>query len=114
MKEYINNWEYMQINSVMENGDKISLERFTLFLDDYNNVIIIGGNDSKGNVNQELYSINLENNEINSIGKIDTTALYIGQNIQLDDSNFAIYDSRNGLHFFNKELDYHEIYNFNI
>ena len=114
MKEYINNWEYMQINSLMENGDKISLERFTLFLDDYNNVIILGGNDSKGNVNQEIYGINLENNEISSIGKIDTSALYIGQNIQLDESIFAIYDSRNGLHFFNKELDYHEIYNFNI
>ena len=114
MKEYINNWEYMQINSVMENGDKISLERFTLFLDDYNNVIILGGNDNKGNVNQDIFGLNLANNEISVIGKIDTCALYIGQNIQLDESIFAIYDSRNGLHFFNKELDYHEIYNFNI
>ena len=48
------------------------------------------------------------------IGKIDTCALYLGQNIQLDESLFAIYDINNGLHFFNKELDYHEIYNFNI
>ena len=114
MKEYINNWEYIQINSIMENINKISLERFTLFLDDYNNIIIFGGNDSRGNVNQEIYSINLENKEINAIGKIDTTSLYIGQNIQLEESIFAIYDSRNGLHFFNKELDYHEIYNFTI
>ena len=114
MREYINNWEYMQINSVMENGDKISLERFTLFLDDYNNIIILGGNDSKGNVNQDIFGLNLVNNEISVIGKIDTCALYIGQNIQLDESIFAIYDSKNGLHFFNKELDYHEIYNFNI
>ena len=114
MSEYINNWEYMQINNAMENGDKISLERFTLFLDDYNNVIILGGNDSKGNINQDIYGLNLDNTEIGVIGKIDTSALYIGQNIQIDDSIFAIYDSRNGLHFFNKELDYHEIYNFNL
>ena len=114
MKEYINNWEHMQINSVMENGDKINLERFTLFLDDFNNVIILGGNDDKGNANQDIYGINLSNNEISAIGKIDTSALYIGQNNQLDESIFAIYDTRNGLHFFNKELDYHEIYNFNM
>ena len=112
MSEYINNWEYMQINSVMENGDKISLERFTVFMDDYSNVIILGGNDNKGNVNQEIYGLNLANNELNVIGKIDTCALYIGQNVQLDESIFAIYDTKNGLHFFNKELDYHEIYNF--
>ena len=112
MSEYINNWEYMQINSVMENGDKISLERFTVFMDDYSNVIILGGNDNKGNVNQEIYGLNLVNNELNVIGKIDTCALYIGQNVQLDESIFAIYDTKNGLHFFNKELDYHEIYNF--
>ena len=114
MKEYINNWEYMQINSIEEIGEKISLERFTVFLDDFNNVIILGGNDSKGNVNQDIIGLNLADNEISVIGKIDTCALYIGQNVQLDDSIFAIYDSRNGLHFFNKELDYHEIYNFNI
>ena len=112
MSEYINNWEYMQINGLMENGDKISLERFTVFMDDYNNVIILGGNDNKGNVNQEIYGLNLCNNELNIIGKIDTCALYIGQNVQLDESIFAIYDTKNGLHFFNKELDYHEIYNF--
>ena len=114
MNDYINNWEFLKINSCIENCDKISLERFTLFLDDYNNVIIFGGNDIKGNVNHNIYGLNLENNEISAIGKIDTSALYIGQNIQLDESIFAIYDSRNGLHFFNKELDYHEIYNFNL
>ena len=114
MNAYINNWEFLQINSCLENEDKVSLERFTLFLDDYNNVIILGGNDGKGNANQDIYGLNLDNNEISSIGKIDTSALYIGQNIQLGKSIFAIYDTRNGLHFFNKELDYHEIYNFNM
>ena len=114
MNAYFNNWEFFEINNFLENGDKMSLERFTLFLDDYNNVIIFGGKDSKGNANQDIYGLNIVNNEINAIGKIDTSALYIGQNIQLNESIFAIYDSRNGLHLFNKELDYHEIYNFNI
>ena len=83
-------------------------------MDDFNNVIILGGDDGEGNDNQEIYGFNLQSNEINIIGKIDTCALYSGQNIQLDDSIFVIYDNKNGLHFFNKELDYHEIYNFNI
>ena len=116
MKDYINNWEHMEVYTynLLENEEKINLERFTLFLDDYNNVIILGGNDNKDNENQDIYGFNLDNNKITTIGKIDSSALYIGQNIQLDDSIFAIYDTKNGLHFFNKELDYHEIYNFNI
>ena len=114
MKEYVKNWECIQIYSLIENGRQIGLEKFTAYLDDYNNVIILGGNDDKGEQNQDIYGLNLENNEINIIGKIDTCALYSGQNIQLNDSIFAIYDMKNGLHFFNKELDYHEIYNFNL
>ena len=114
MKDYVKNWECIQIYSLIENGKQIGLEKFTSYLDDYNNVIILGGNDEKGEQNQDIYGLNLENNEINIIGKIDTCALYSGQNIQLNDSIFAIYDMKNGLHFFNKELDYHEIYNFNI
>ena len=112
MNENINNWEYIQIKSINEN--KISLENFSLFLDDFNNIIILGGNDSKGNYNKDIYKLNLVNNTINVIGKIDGMALYMGQSIQLGDSIFVIYDSNNGLHFFNKELDYHEIYNFNL
>ena len=114
MKEYVKNWECIKIYSLLENGKQIGLENFTAYLDDYNNVIILGGKDENGEDNQDIYGLNLENNEINVIGKIDTCALYSGQNIQLNDSIFAIYDMKNGLHFFNKELDYHEIYNFNI
>ena len=114
MKEYIKNWECIKIYSLLENGKQIGLENFTAYLDDYNNIIILGGKDEKGEDNQDIYGLNLENNEINDIGKIDTCALYSGQNLQLNDSIFAIYDMKNGLHFFNKELDYHEIYNFNI
>ena len=58
----------------------------------FNNVIILGGDDGQGNDNQEIYGFNLQTNEINIIGKIDTCALYSGQNIQLDESIFVIYD----------------------
>ena len=114
MKEYVNSWECIKIYSLIENGKQICLEKFTSYLDDYNNVIILGGNNDKGEQNQDIYGLNLENNEISIIGKIDTCALYLGQNTQLNDSIFAIYDAKNGIHFFNKELDYHEIYNFNL
>ena len=114
MQDYINNWEFIQIESIIDNIEKINLEKFILFLDDYNNIIIIGGCDKDGNSNQNIYGLNLTTNEISIIGKIDTCALYFGQNIQFDESNFAIYDSKNGLHFFNKELDYHEIFNYNL
>ena len=114
INEHMDNWEYIQIKNSIENKGKISLQYFTLFLDDFNNIIILGGNDSKGKENQDIYRLNLTNNGISAIGKIDTVALYIGQSIQLDESIFVIYDSKNGLHFFNKELDYHEVYNFSI
>ena len=77
-------------------------------------IIILGGDDSKGNEIKNIYWLNLVNNEINVIGKNERVSLYIGQSIQLDESIIVIYDSKNGLHFFNKEMDYHEIYNFNI
>ena len=115
MKEYINSWECLNVYNHSGYNEHINLEKFTLFFDDYNNdIIIFGGCDDTGNKNKNIYGLNLGNNEINMIGKIDTCALYLGQNIQLDESLFAIYDINNGLHFFNKELDYHEIYNFNI
>ena len=114
MQEYMNSWECIKINSLIENGKQIGLEKFTSYLDDNNNVIILGGNNDKGEPNQDIFGLNLSNNEINAIGKIDTCAQYLGQSIQLNDSIFAIYDTNNGLHFFNKELDYHEIYNFNL
>ena len=114
MKEYINSWECIKIYSLIENGKQIGLEKFTTYLDNYNNVIILGGCNDKGEQNQDIYGLNLENNEINIIGKIDTCALYLGQNTKINDSIFAIYDAKNGIHFFNEELDYHEIYNFNL
>ena len=114
INEYVNNWEYIQIKRINENNNKKSLEKFFLFLDDFNNIIILGGNDNKGNYNKEIFKLNLENNKMRINRKTGRTALYLGQNIQLGESIFVIYDTNNGLHFFNKELDYHKIYNFNL
>ena len=74
--------------------EKIRPEKFADYLDVYNNFIFFGRNDNKGEQNQDIYGLNLENNQINIIGKIDTCALYSEQNIQLNDSIFAINDMK--------------------
>ena len=84
-------------------------------MDDYNNVIIFGGQDyniEKNNKN--IFGFNLEDNSLSIIGKIDSCSFYVNQHIQLDESIFSVFDENNGLHFFSKELDYHEIFNLNI
>ena len=115
-KEKSGGWEGIKIYDLVDKkgGENLNLKNFCTFLDDYNNIIILGGCDDKDNNNEDIYCFNFANNEINIIGKIDTCALYLGQNIQLSNAIIAIYDANNGLHFFNKELDYHEIYNFNL
>ena len=109
-------WEIIKINKINGFNDGIiCLEKFVTFLDDYNNIIIFGGQDYyNGKKNKSIIGFNLDNSNLNIIGKIDSSALYMTQYINLDESIFAIYDMDNGLHFFNKELDYHEIFNLNI
>ena len=112
---YNDNWEIVRINQKIGFIDgNICLDKFASFLDDYSNIIIFGGEDCKGNENKNIYGFNLNNNNISIIGKIDSCSLYCTQYIMLDESIFSIYDINNGLHFFNKELDYHEIFNLNI
>ena len=101
-----------EINGISDN--KIRLNKFIAFLDDFNNIIIFGGDDySTGKTNKNIFGFNLNNNNISVIGKIDSCSLYSSQYIMLDESIFSVYDMNNGLHFFNKELDYHEIFNLN-
>ena len=96
------------------NNNIISLDKFITFLDDYNNVIIFGGEDyNKEKKNKNIYGFNLGNNSLSIIGKIDSNALYLNQHIQINDNIFSVFDINNGLHFFSKELDYHEIFNLN-
>ena len=109
-------WELIKINEINGfNEGSIYLSKFIAFMDDFNNVIIFGGEDySNRKMNKNIFGFNLNNNNLSVIGKIDSSSLYCSQYIMLDDSIFSIYDINNGLHFFNKELDYHEIFNLNI
>ena len=103
-------WEV--INTTLIEKQNFCLNKFVAFLDDFNNVIILGGdNYINGEYNHNIYGFNLTNNVLEVVGKIDTVALYFSQYIVLDGKLFVIYDSNNGLHFFNKDLDFHEIYN---
>lgn len=112
---YDEKWEIIQINEFNGiNNNNIYLNKFITFLDDYNNVIIFGGEDyNNEKSNKNIYGFNLYEKSLAIIGKIDSSAKYCNQYIKLDESIFAVFDENNGLHFFSKELDYHEIFNLN-
>ena len=108
-------WEIINMNEIIGFNDKLYLHKIITFLDDFNNIIIFGGEDYfNRKSNKSIFGFNLNNNNLSIIGKIDSCALYSSQYIKLDESIFSVYDMNNGLHFFNKELDYHEIFNLNI
>ena len=113
---YDEKWEIIQINEFNAiNDNNIYLNKFITFLDDYNNVIIFGGEDyNNEKSNKNIYGFNLYEKSLAIIGKIDSSAKYCNQYIKLDESIFAVFDENNGLHFFSKELDYHEIFNLNL
>ena len=113
---YDEKWEIIQINEFNAiNNNNIYLNKFMTFLDDYNNVIIFGGEDyNNEKSNKNIYGFNLYEKSLAIIGKIDSSAKYCNQYIKLDESIFAVFDENNGLHFFSKELDYHEIFNLNL
>ena len=113
---YDEKWEIIQINEFNGiNDNNIYLNKFITFLDDYNNVIIFGGEDyNNEKSNKNIYGFNLYEKSLAIIGKIDSSAKYCNQYIKLDESIFAVFDENNGLHFFSKELDYHEIFNLNL
>jgi len=110
-------WEIIKIKEIngINKNSFIYLEKFITFLDDYNNIIIFGGQDyNNEKSNKSIFGFNLNDNSFSTIGKIDSCALYGNQYIKLDESIFSVFDENNGLHFFSKELDYHEIFNLNL
>ena len=116
---YNKNWEIINVSvNINENRGvketKIGLDKFVTFLDDFNNIIIFGGEDYKGKENKNIFGFNLDSNSLTVIGKIDSCSNYSSQFVKLDESIYSVYDINNGLHFFNKELDYHEIFNLNV
>ena len=114
---YDKKWQIIKIKEIngINNKSAIYLEKFISFLDDYNNIIIFGGQDyNNEKCNRNIFGFNLNDKSFSTIGKIDSCALYGNQYIKLDESIFSVFDENNGLHFFSKELDYHEIFNLNI
>ena len=110
-------WELINI---MNNYDNIYLNNLEQFLCFYNedNIIILGGdNHSKkdGSIN-EIIKFNIYDNSLKNIGFINLKSLYLNQITFIDDEFFFVYDKKNGLHFFNKDLEQqqHVIFNFQI
>ena len=107
-----NNWELIKL----KNLDKfriLNIEKFSTFLDDYNNIIIFGGK-NEDKENQEIYGFNINENYLKLIGDTNLNALYLYNITFIDDDNMAIYDLSNGLHILNKDLDEHEIFKFKL
>ena len=86
------------------------------FLSFYNgeSIVILGGDYNIKNENQEILRLNIKENCLNKIGFIDLKCLYLNHITFIDDEYFVVYDINNGLHFFNKDLDKHLIFNFQI
>jgi hypothetical protein len=110
-------WELINI---MNNEDNIylnNLEQFVCFYNEDNIIILGGDNHSKkdGSIN-EIIKFNIYDNSLKNIGFINLKSLYLNQITFIDDEFFFVYDKKNGLHFFNKDLEQqqHVIFNFQI
>ena len=108
------NWELIRIK--IEVGKNIylnNLKQFLTFYDD-DNIIILGGDYQIKNENQEILKLNISDNCLKKIGVINLKSLYSNQITFIDDELFTAYDINNSLHFFNKDLDQHLIFNFQV
>ena len=108
------NWELIRLK--IEVGKNIylnNLKQFLAFYDD-DNIIILGGYYQVKNENQEILKLNISDNCLKKIGVINLKSLYSSQITFIDDELFTAYDINNSLHFFNKDLDQHLIFNFQI
>ena len=108
------NWEIIKIK--IDIGNNLYLNCLQQFLSFYNddNIIILGGDYHAKDENQEILRLNIKDNYLDKIGFINLKTLYINQITFIDDEFFAVYDINSGLHFFNKDLDQHIIFNFQI
>ena len=108
------NWELIKLKNEDENI--LYLNNLQQFLSFYNedNIIIIGGSNNLKNNENEILKFNISDNSLKNIGFINLKSFYLNQITFIDEEFFAIYDKHNGLHFFNKDLDQHVIFNFQI
>ena len=108
------NWELIRVK--IDGGNEIYMNNLQQFLSFYNgeSIVILGGDYNIKNENQEILRLNIKENCLNKIGFIDLKCLYLNHITFIDDEFFVVYDINNGLHFFNKDLDKHLIFNFQI
>ena len=114
IKEGGQNWELIRIK--IEGENDLNMNNLQQFLSFYNeeNIIILGGDYNIKNENQEILRLNIKENSLNKIGAINFKSSYLNQIIFIDEEYFSVYDINNGLHFFNKDLDKHLIFNFQV
>ena len=107
-------WELLRLKMDLNNNPNlVNLQQFLSFYND-DDIIIIGGHNYIQKSNNQLLRYNISDNCIQTIGIININSFYSNQISFIDNDLFAIYDVNNGLHFFNKDLENHLIFNFQI
>ena len=108
-------WELIKIKDINENI--LNLNNLQQFLSFYNDdhIIMFGGDcHTKNDCNSSVWTFSISDNSLKQIGFVNIKCLYLNQVTFIDDEFFAAYDLNNGLHFFNKDLEKHVIFNFQV
>ena len=109
-------WELITIKDI--NESILSLNNLQQFLSFYNDdhIIMFGGDNhtKKDYNNSSVWTFCISDSSLKQIGFVNIKCLYLNQVTFIDDEFFAVYDLNNGLHFFNKDLEKHVIFNFQV
>ncbi len=106
-------WELIMIKNDENNIYLNNLQKFLVFYNE-DSIIILGGDNYVNNENHEILRFNVNDKNLKNIGCINLKSLYLNQISFIDEEFFAVYDITNGLHFFNKDLEQHVIFNFQV
>ena len=104
-------WELIRLKNELTINN---LQQFLSFHNNDDSIIILGGDDCLNNENHEILKLDINDNCLKNIGYINLKSSYLNQITFIDEEYFAIYDIINGLHFFNKDLEQHVIFNFQV
>ena len=106
-------WEIVNYNieNKIKNNNIFSLSKFTCFLDDYLNIIILGGENELKEINNKIYLFNIEKRKLLEYSNFENSELFHQQNIQIDEDIFLCFDLKGNVHSFDKEFTFHKIFN---
>jgi hypothetical protein len=109
-------WELIKIKDINENILNLNnLQQFLSFYNDDHIIMFGGDNHTKKDCNNSsVWTFSISDNSLKQIGFVNIKCLYLNQVTFIDDEFFAVYDLNNGLHFFNKDLEKHVIFNFQV